>query len=460
MEKLLLPISDSSPCGEYLKGNRSLYRGLRNSFNQAQSSYRQLMESPEAMTDEELLDANASNWAELATQCEAKLTEDSKDVEVFCWFITAQVFTRDPLANLSESLSIFSQIVEVFWDDLHPKPPVEKLKADDEAGQQREWIEYRLNPLLQLVGESEGSGLLYMPLQSIPLVNGIDYGRFYAAERAGELEQLKADALQQFSSEKDAVTQTIEQLGSILNSLSATEKNIATQCQKAGATGLSFKFIRELVERLLNAIRFLVGEQYNPWPLDKVEEVEQEAAAEETAETGGEALVAEGEAGSVSAQAAPAANAMVSLGSAKEIYTRDQAFQELRKIADYFNKTEPHSPVYMLLERAIRWGYMSLPELLNEMVGDNDLVMGRIHQLAGLESIEKTPIPEAKISARELQYRQSAGAVSTPVVNDVQKATVDPTPAAEPEVSSVQSSSSEQTSTQEEQSSSISSFEW
>ena len=62
MEHLLKTISDTSSCGEYLKGNRTVYRGLRNQFNMAQSSFRQLLETPDATADEELLDQNVINW--------------------------------------------------------------------------------------------------------------------------------------------------------------------------------------------------------------------------------------------------------------------------------------------------------------------------------------------------------------------------------------------------------------
>ena len=417
MEELVNPISADAPGGEYLKGNRTLYRGLRNTFNMAQSSFRQLVESPDATADEELLNANTSNWEELARQCEDTLKNTSKDVEVFCWLATAQLFKRDPFGCLASVLEVFAQTIETLWSDLNPKPPIEKLKADDEAGQQREWAEHRIKPLLQLVGDTADSGLLYMPLQMIVLVGGIDYSRYFSAERNGDLGSLKEEAQAAFSSEKSQVTETITSLGQIYAGLERLESVVNERCREDGATGLSFRFVKESVERLINALRYLVGDQYNVWPLDPVEEAtapEVEAAVE-SVETAAENTLSEP---TLSAESAPmpaqaqVPDAIVSLAQPGEIYNRDQAFQELRKIADYFQRTEPHSPVYMLLERAIRWGYMSLPELLNEMVGDNNGVMGRITQMAGLESIEKTEIPEAQISMQELMSK-SAG-VSTP----------------------------------------------
>ncbi len=164
MRNLLLAVSKDVVCGEYLKENKILYRALRNNFNQAQSGYRQLMESPETMLDEDILENNANNWRALAEACAACLEKNSKDIEVFCWFISAQLFSADPLHNLRDGLQIFVQIINTHWQDLHPKPPVEKLKSDDETEWNKEWADIKVKPLWQLAGESEGSGLLAMPL--------------------------------------------------------------------------------------------------------------------------------------------------------------------------------------------------------------------------------------------------------------------------------------------------------
>lgn len=397
MEHLLNPISEETPCGEYLKGNRSLYRGLRNSFNMAQSSFRQLIESPEAMSNEELLDANANNWSELKQQCEVTLQQTSKDTEVFCWLATAQLFGADPLSNLADVLETFTESVDRFWDDLNPKPPVEKLKASDDAGQKQEWAEHRTKPLLQLIGDTHDSGLLYMPLQLISLIGDIDYGRYFSAERAGELAQLKDEAQAAISDEKDQVIHSVLSLGRCIDALELMEQKLNQHCQQDGASGISFRFVKESIERLLNAIRYLAGEQLNPWPLDKVEEPELPAEIEpesnsHTSEVNDASADVSAQMGSSTFASQSVTNTIVASG---DIMNRDQAFQQLRKISDFLRQTEPHSPVYMLLERAIRWGYMPLPELLSEMVGDNDQVMGRITQLAGLETTEKITLPDA-----------------------------------------------------------------
>ena len=43
------------------------------------------------------------------------------------------------------------------------------------------------------------------------------------------------------------------------------------------------------------------------------------------------------------------------------------------ELAEYFKQTEPHSPVSYALEQAVRWGRMSLPELLAELMPEEAL---------------------------------------------------------------------------------------
>lgn len=456
MTQLLDAISEEAPCGEYLKDNRTLYRGLRNFFNQAQSSYRQLMESPDALNDEELLTQNASNWSQLSAECEKTIATVSKDVEVMCWFASAQPFSGQPLENLSNVLASFADLLVQYWDDLHPKPPLKKLKSEDEAGQAKEWAEFRVKPFLQLVGERDGTGLLSMPLQSIGLIGAIDYSRYYAAERDGQLDSLKSEAAQVIASEKSQVTATILLLGEIKRQLVLIESTMAEKCRAVGAQPVSFRFINQTVDRLINATHYLVGNLIVPWPLDAKVESATEADVDAAADAVNDVTQAQG-AGEISMpNVNTVTNDVVALQSGGEIYTRDQAFQQLRQISEYFSRTEPHSPVYMLLERAIRWGYMSLPDLLNEMVGEDDKMMGRMYQLAGLESVDKTIIPDPTISASELRHKQQAA----PVSYNAPPVSVPKPHAPEAPVASQGEPKSEPSSNDGESSGNLSSFEW
>jgi type VI secretion system protein ImpA len=52
------------------------------------------------------------------------------------------------------------------------------------------------------------------------------------------------------------------------------------------------------------------------------------------------------------------------------VATREDAFRALLQVADFFRRTEPHSPVSYALEQAVRWGRMPLPELFGELISD------------------------------------------------------------------------------------------
>ncbi|MFM2600710.1 ImpA family type VI secretion system protein [Vibrio fortis] len=411
-EDLLTPISDEAPCGEYLKDNRSLFRGYRNEFNMAQSSFRQLMEIPDALEDAELVEANFANWQKLSDTCYQCLKENSKDLEIFSWFTVAQLFGPEPFQNLSSSLKTMESVVEKYWDTLNPVLPEKKRKGDTEQQQAVEVAEHRIKPLLQLIGDTAESGLLYMPLQMLALVGDIDYGRFYKNEKDGTLATLKAEAVSALASERGEVEARILALGESLEALTQLETLISSKCGDVGAQALSFRFVKESIERLISALRYLVGEQFTHWPLDPVVETPAEPEPVEVTPTVDPAVadaVAESPitpAVSPVSAAAPAAlssPAIATMATASAAATREQALADLQVIADYFLENEPHSPIYLLLKRAIRWGGMSLPELLEELVGDNNAVHQRIEHLAGLESAEHkaelkaTAVPQPQV---------------------------------------------------------------
>jgi type VI secretion system protein ImpA len=74
---------------------------------------------------------------------------------------------------------------------------------------------------------------------------------------------------------------------------------------------------------------------------------------------------------------------------------RDLAFHLLREIADYFRQSEPHSPSAFMLEKVIRWGYLPLPELLQEMMAEKsaDSVTAMFNAV-GLNHLEQVNLPE------------------------------------------------------------------
>ena len=58
------------------------------------------------------------------------------------------------------------------------------------------------------------------------------------------------------------------------------------------------------------------------------------------------------------------------IAMANGIPSREHALIVLQEIAEYFRRTEPHSPIAYSLEQAVRWGRTPLPKLLEELIPD------------------------------------------------------------------------------------------
>jgi type VI secretion system protein ImpA len=87
-----------------------------------------------------------------------------------------------------------------------------------------------------------------------------------------------------------------------------------------------------------------------------------EPVAEE-AQPGSEDTMPEGDAGGA------VMGGMVA-GAPRALRTRDDAIRQLEDIAEFFRKTEPHSPLAFTLDDAVRRARMPLPDLLAEILPD------------------------------------------------------------------------------------------
>ncbi|MGH6945222.1 MAG: type VI secretion system protein TssA, partial [Geminicoccaceae bacterium] len=68
--------------------------------------------------------------------------------------------------------------------------------------------------------------------------------------------------------------------------------------------------------------------------------------------------------------AAPATAKPMPAPAADDALTREAALARLSEIALFFRRTEPHSPVAYLLERAVKWADLPLDLWLQQVVKD------------------------------------------------------------------------------------------
>jgi type VI secretion system protein ImpA len=87
---------------------------------------------------------------------------------------------------------------------------------------------------------------------------------------------------------------------------------------------------------------------------------------------------------------AQAAGAGIATGGVSaQIQSRAQALGQLRLVAEYFRRTEPHSPVAYLADKAVQWGNMPLHVWLRTVLKDGGS-LAHVEELLGLQS----PPPE------------------------------------------------------------------
>ena len=67
------------------------------------------------------------------------------------------------------------------------------------------------------------------------------------------------------------------------------------------------------------------------------------------------------------------------------LQSREQAIAQLRAVAEFFRRTEPHSPVAYLAERAARWGEQPLHAWLRSVIKD-DASLAKLEELLGVEA--------------------------------------------------------------------------
>jgi len=75
---------------------------------------------------------------------------------------------------------------------------------------------------------------------------------------------------------------------------------------------------------------------------------------------------------------------VINQAALNSIFSRESAINNLSEIAEYFKKTEPHSPMSYAIEQVIRWSELTLPELLQELITDNDARNG-FFKLSGIQ---------------------------------------------------------------------------
>lgn len=381
LQKLKEPVNEQQYCGTYIKLDRQAFRALRNVYNEANSAARKLLQTPDESELDELNENNINSWKRLSDQLCETFQKQTKDIELLSWLMVSQLYLDDTLIGFKNTLDLLNTLLTEHFDELNPVIPEASIKAQDEAGKLRESLDFKMAAFSQMVGIGENDSILYAPMSQVRLLGDVSYFAYQSAEMKGECPKLREDLKKDVSANADKYKTTIETLKQCKTLCNDIYVLLGSKCQPSGVQTPNFMFIINHLDRILKSVGFLTGFSIE----DKKEQTAEEPVQDNNASSPAEPQTATVQ--TVAVQTAGVVNNSQSfeLLSKNSEVTREQVFEELANIAKYFRSTEPHSPVSYLIEKAIRWGHLSLPELLNELISDQADTKNRIFTIAGLQ---------------------------------------------------------------------------
>ncbi|HHZ8504856.1 TPA: ImpA family type VI secretion system protein [Morganella morganii] len=358
---LWLPVSERQPQGEYLKADGARYRPLRNLFNIAQSSLRRLLQQTDEESRAQHRQQMLADQTALADALLPVLTDTARDISLSGWYLWCQILQDTSLCALEQSLAWFTVQMTKHWEQLPPQH-----EADPQAEQ------IKLQELSLILGSGTENCLFYSAVLLLPVADDIPYYHYLQCQHRGTLPDSPSHSAQ---SQADA-RQRIDVLTQCLAHLQPLTVFFAER--GAGST-VSPVFFTELLTGYRNAVMAVSGLTL---PVPPVTEALPEHPPEKTA----------------SPVAEPSERPDFPALRQRNHHNRDTALRQLREISRYFRDSEPHSPISYLLEKAIRWGQMSLAGLWQEiLLEDNSTLLDRIFSLTGLNDMQMTelPVPES-----------------------------------------------------------------
>ncbi len=344
----LKPLEGASPCGEDML--------FSDAFDRIQAARR--FDDPSLSQGEWVTDIKEADWSGVVRQCGDLLADQTKDLRLAVWMTEALAKTKG-FEGLATGYSLVAGMLDTFWDDIHPQP------EDDD-------LEQRIGVLDWLLSQSERI------VREIPVTcsargaySMIDLASAQALTQTMERNPDEAEALRKSA----RITQ---------EAFDAARRDTpgAFFAQSAAAASDA----REALQRLEKSVDARFGHE---GPAFGVARTAIDAAIDLLSRYARDAGVHPDQGAApphddtAPAPSARAKTAVETASGSGPIATRAQALAQLKAVADFFRRTEPHSPVAYLADKAARWGEMSLHEWLRTVVKD-DGALSHVEELLGV----------------------------------------------------------------------------
>lgn len=337
-DQLLIPISDSEPCGEDMAFSAELDA----------IAHARKFDDPSLAQGAWETELKEADWEFVVTRCVKLLAEKSKDLRLAVW-LTEAAAKQHHLRGLGEGFRLLAGLCDQFWDlGLYPE-------ADGGDNDQRignlSWILARTRTLIRELPLTEGRGTAFSTIDfeaARKRATAGDENDPSGAPKLADMEGAKARTSPAFRAKFTADAQYC------LDALRELERAADA---RLGQDSPGFSQARDAIEAMLHVM-----------PAPAVEAPPAADAVPDTQDGGTQAPVA------------------VGTGQATQngpIRTRAQAIAQLRAVAQFFRETEPHSPVSYFAEKAAAAGEQDLHTWLRSVVKDPGS-LAHIEELLGV----------------------------------------------------------------------------
>lgn len=344
-EQLLEPISPESPSGEDLAFSPELDA----------ISLARRFDDPSLAQGEWVTDLKEADWPFVVRRCSALLQEKSKDLRLAVWLAEAGAKT-DGLRGLGEALRTLAGLCQDYWDvGLYPE-------SDGDDHDQRignlSWILARMPSLLREIALTDGRHGTYSTID-------FEVARKAATAvggNAGAIPGPKLADLEAARRNNSAEFVAAFAAGATM-CLDALTELEAVADERLGPDSPGFSAARNAVIDIQRMLPAASPAAMAPGPDDAAVAAVVDASPAHGA--------------GVAAPVTPA-------GPPGSIQTRAQALAQLRAVAQFFRRTEPHSPVSYYADKAADAGEQNLHDWLKSVVKDG-ATMAHIEELLGVQ---------------------------------------------------------------------------
>jgi len=354
LELLLQPISEENPSGESLR-----YSGIYDEISEARRADDNLS------LGEWQTELKVADYRKVIDLAVPALSTKSKDLQISAWLLESLI-KQHGFAGFRDGVKLAAGLQEKFWETLYPEIDEGDMEARANA---ISWIDTNVSIAIKDVAITGGERYSFNDFEdskTFDIPDSIDAVPYEDQQRVRELkaqaererrvttELWRKNLLQTRRADCEEINFTIDECWAAIKDLETVIEAKFERNQMPGLSGLkkTLETVHNQAKKILEAKR-----------IEEPDEVE--ADGEGTGEIG-EDGVAVARAG----------------GTAGAIQGRRDALKRLGDIADFFQKTEPHSPVSYLVQRAVKWGNMPLENWLQDVIKDES-ILAQLRQTLG-----------------------------------------------------------------------------